>query len=121
MRAKGDGALGDLAQLRQRHHLEAAGVGQHRAVPVGEPLQAAELRDAFGPGPQHQVIGVAQHDVGAGLADLAPMHAFHRPERADRHEGRRPHRAMGCRQRAEPRGAVGGDKLERVRNGHRST
>ena len=29
-------------------------------------MQAAQPRDALGAGPQHQVIGVAEHDVGAG-------------------------------------------------------
>ena len=41
-------------------------VGQDRAVPAHEAVQAAEPRDALGAGPQHQVIGVAEHDVGAG-------------------------------------------------------
>src|SRR4029079_19501687 len=52
--------------------------------------------------PQHQMIGVAEHDIGAGIAHLAPMHALHGPRRADRHEGRRPHRAM---RRGQPAGA----------------
>ena len=30
MRAEGDAALRDLAQLRERHHLEAAGIGEDR-------------------------------------------------------------------------------------------
>ena len=38
--------------------------------PAGELVQAAEPRDALGAGPQHQVIGVAEDDVGAELAHL---------------------------------------------------
>ena len=37
--------LVELAQLRQRHHLEAAGIGEDRPRPVHELVQAAERRD----------------------------------------------------------------------------
>ncbi len=87
--AERDRLFGDLAQLRQRHHLEAAGVRQHRPVPAGEFLQAAQRCDPLGAGPQHQMIGVAEHDIGAGIAHLAPMQALHCAGGADRHEGRR--------------------------------
>ena len=45
MRAEGHAVLVDLAQLGERHHLEAAGIGQDRMRPVHEPVQAAERRD----------------------------------------------------------------------------
>ena len=67
---KAHALLGDLADLGQAHHLEAAGVGEDRPVPAHEAVQAAEPRDALGAGAQHQVIGVAEDDVGAGR--LAP-------------------------------------------------
>ena len=79
----------DLAQRRQRHDLEAAGIGEDRVRPVHEAVQAAERGDALGAGPQHQVIGVAEHDLGAGRAHVVVMHALDRGLRADRHEGRR--------------------------------
>ncbi len=68
MRAEDDAALLDLAQSGERHDLEAAGIGEDRMRPAHEPVQAAERRDALGAGPQHQVIGVAEQDVGAGRA-----------------------------------------------------
>ena len=78
MRAEGHGGLADLAQIRQRHHLETAGIRQHRAIPSREALQTAECGDALSSGPQHQMIGIAEHDIGAGLAHVAPVHALHR-------------------------------------------
>ena len=79
----------ELAQLRQRHDLEAAGIGQDRAGPVHEPMQSAESRDALRAGTQHQVIGVAEHDAGARGAHRVGGHRLHRAGGADRHEGRR--------------------------------
>ena len=38
--------------------------------PVHEGVQAAERRDALGARPQHQMIGVAEHDIGAGRAHI---------------------------------------------------
>jgi len=68
MRAEGYRLLVDLAQFRERHDLETAGIGKDRVRPVHEPVQPAERRDPLGARPQHQVIGVAEHDVGAGGA-----------------------------------------------------
>ena len=112
VRAKGDAVVGDLAQLRQRHDLEAAGVGQDRPRPVHELVQPAERGDALRAGPQHQVIGVGEHDVGAGAAHLVEGDALHGRLRADRHEGRRRDRAARRRYLAAARGAVGGEQLE---------
>ena len=66
MGAEGDALLLDFAQGRKRHHLEAAGIGQDRMRPAHETVQPAERRDPLGRRPQHQVIGVGEHDVGAG-------------------------------------------------------
>ena len=97
-----------LRSFGQRHDLEAAGVGQDRAGPVHEAVQAAEPRDALGAGPQHQVVGVAEHDAGAGGAHRVRGHRLHRAGGADRHEGRRRHVAVRGVQHAGARGAVGG-------------
>jgi len=102
-----------LAQLRQRHHLEAAGVREHRALPAGKALQAPEPGDALGARPQHQMVGIAKHDIGAGIAHLAPMQALHGAGGADRHEGRRPHHAM---QRGQLARAWPGRRCRAVRN-----
>ena len=48
MRAKGDAGLADLAQFRQRHDLEPAGIGQDRMGPVHEAVQPAQGGDALG-------------------------------------------------------------------------
>ncbi len=68
VRLERDAVRVELSQFGQRHDLEAAGVGQDRAGPVHEAMQPAEARNAFGAGPQHQVVGVAEYDVGAGGA-----------------------------------------------------
>ncbi len=89
MRAEGDALLGELAQLGQRHHLEAAAVGQDRPLPVHEIMQPAQRRHLLGARPQHQMIGVAEEDIRPGLAHLLGIHGFHRAHGAHRHEGRR--------------------------------
>ena len=66
MGAEHHAVLVELAQAGERHHLEAAGVGEDRMRPADESVQAAERRDPLRARPQHQVIGVAEHDVGAG-------------------------------------------------------
>ena len=83
-------------------------------VPAGESLQAAERRDPLGAGTQHQMIGVAEHDVGTGLTHLAPVHALHGAGGSDRHEGRRAHHAMRRGQAPGARGAIGGEQFEMI-------
>jgi hypothetical protein len=90
----------------------------HGAAPAGEFLQAAEGGNAFGARPQHQMVGIAKHDIGAGLAHLAPMHPLHRARGADRHEGRRPHHAMRRGQPAGTGRAVGGEQFEMIGKAH---
>jgi hypothetical protein len=106
--AEGDSLLGDFPQLRQGHHLEAAGIGQDRAVPPHEAVQAALFADPFRAGAQHQVIGVAEDDLRAGGGDRIRQHRLHRGGRADRHEGRGLDRAVGGGQASAPRRAVAG-------------
>jgi len=119
MRTKSDRVFGDLSELRQRHHLEAAGVGQHRAAPAGKVLQAAKGCNALSARPQHQMIGVAEHDIGAGLAHLPPMHALHRTRGADRHEGGRSHHTMRRRELAGASVAVAPKQFEMIGKAHR--
>ena len=98
--------LRDLADLCQRHDLKAAAVGQDRPVPADELVQAAELCHFLRTGPQHQMIGVAQNDIGARLFHLVEVESLHRAHRADRHEGRRANVAMQGANRAQPRRAI---------------
>ena len=51
--------------------------------------KAAEPCDPFRAGPQHQMIGVAQHDIAAGCAHVLRQYGFHSGRGADRHEGGR--------------------------------
>jgi hypothetical protein len=118
VRAEDDALVGNLAKLRQRHDLEAAGVGQDRPVPVHEFVQAAERRDPLGTGPQHQVVGVAQKNFRAGPAHRLRREPLHRGLRADRHEGRRLHPAVRRCERTTARGAVGADQAKGKRLGH---
>ena len=107
MRLEGDARLVDLAQLRQRHDLEAAGVGEDRERPVHEAVQPAEARDALRAGPQHQVVGVAEHHVGAERLHLIRVHGLDGRRRADRHEGGRADDAARHPDFAGARRAVG--------------
>ncbi len=50
MGAEGHAVLVDLPQRREGHHLEAAGIGQDRAVPAHEAVQAAETGHRSGRG-----------------------------------------------------------------------
>jgi len=50
MGAEGHAVLVDLAQIRERHDLEAAGIGEDRMRPVDEAVQPAERGDALGAG-----------------------------------------------------------------------
>ena len=118
MRAERHRLLADLAQIGKRHHLEAAGIRQHRPAPAGEFLQAPERGDPFGARPEHQVIGVPEHDIGARLAHLPPMHAFHGAGGADRHEGRGAHHAMRRGQSPGARLAVSRQQFEMVGKAH---
>ena len=73
--AERDAVLVDDPQVAERDDLEAARVGQDRAVPVHEPMQAAEPRDPLVPGPQVQVVGVGQDDRGADVAEVVGRRA----------------------------------------------
>ena len=90
------------AQVAERDDLEAARVGQDRAIPVHEPVQAAEPGDAFMPGSQVQVVGVGQDDRGADLVDVVGRERLDRGIRADRHELWRLDDAVGQRQAPGP-------------------
>ena len=62
-----DAVLTDPAQLGQAEDLESPAVGKDGTVPVHETMQPPELPDQFGPGPQGQMVGIAQDDLGTDL------------------------------------------------------
>ena len=88
---------------------ESVRIGSGQRMNVCSPPSAA-TRSA--PGPQHQVIGVAEQDIGARSADIVMVHALDRRLRADRHESGRAHHAVRGRYLAGARGAIGGDQAE---------
>jgi hypothetical protein len=106
MRLEAHALFADLAQRRQGHHLKAAGVGQDRPLPIHEFVQAPQPRNALGAWPQHQVIGVAQQDIGAGLAHTLRQHRLDGARCSNRHEGRRADVAARGADHAQPRCAV---------------
>ena len=80
--AEGDALVveADVAARLEREDLVAAGVGEHVARPVGEAVQAAERADHVGAGLEHQVVGVAEHDLHAEVGQvLATRGAAPRP------------------------------------------
>ena len=119
-RAEAHTLLADLAHLRQAVDLEAAGIGEDRAFPVHEAMQVAMPADDVGAGPQHQVEGVAEDDLGAQVFQLLRRHGLDRAVGADRHEGRGLHRAAGETQPAAARRAVAGEQFK-LHHGVRST
>ncbi len=118
MRAKSDAALVEFSQLRQRHHLEAAGIGEDGPGPAGEFVQPAELGHALRARPQHQVIRVTQDDVGAERMNLVGIHGLDGAAGAHRHEGRRAHHPTRHGNFTTPRLAVGGQEPEGELGGH---
>ncbi len=75
-------------------------------------MQAAQPRDPLGSGTEHQMIGVAKDDVGAGSADLCWPHRLDRGSGANRHESRRADLAAAHLDRADAGLAVGGGDCE---------
>ena len=114
-------ALGvDLAHLAQAEHLVAAGIGEDRPRPVHEPVQAAQVADRLGAGPQHEVEGVAEQHLRAGLGQQARRHALDCSVGAARHERRRLHAAVARREPAAARRAVVPEHLKHRRRDRRT-
>ena len=88
--------LVDGPAARQREDLESARIGEHRARPIHESMDAAEPLEELGTGSQHQMVGVRKQYLRAALQQvLAPL----RPNRgmsAHRHEGRGKDFVMQC-------------------------
>jgi hypothetical protein len=57
-------------------------------------VEPAEVRHRLGAGPQEQVVGVAEDDLGGEPPEVVGREAGHRRARADRHEHRRPDAAV---------------------------
>ena len=88
MRPEGHALLAHGAQGRQAEDLVAAGVGEDGAVPVHEAVQPPQGLDGRNPGPQVEVIGVAQDDAGADFVQVLRGQGLHRGVGPHRHEHR---------------------------------
>ena len=98
--------LVDRPARRQAEHLIAAAVGQDRTRPARERVQPAAPRDQVVAGPQIQMVGVAQENLGAQVFEIAVGHALDGALRAHGHEGRRFDRPVRRGHHAAARGAV---------------
>ena len=107
MRLEDRALLGDLADLGERHDLEAARVGEDGPLPADEAVKPAEFRNLLGTRTEHEVIGIAQDDVGARRLDLVEIETLHGAHGAHRHEGGRADVAMPRLNRTKAGLAVG--------------
>ena len=80
--------LGDPAQLREGEDLKTSTVGQDRAIPSHEPMQAAEFLDHLLTRTDMEVIGIPENDLRTHRAKLVGRDRLHRRLGADRHEDR---------------------------------
>ncbi len=96
----------DDTPLGEAEDLKAAAVGEDRSRPPDEPVQTAAAGDQLVTGPQEQVIGVAEDDLGVHLLQVAMQCRLDGSLRPDRHERRRLHDAVRGLEFTEPRQAV---------------
>ena len=115
--AENDPVVGDLAQVLEAEPLETAAVGEDRAGPAHEAVQAAQPPDRVRTGAQEQVVGVREDDAGADGAEVGGVQGLDRALGRDGHERRGGQLAVRRAQRPGARLAVGGVQAK-VRRGH---
>ena len=103
MRAKAHAVVADFAQLGKAENLVAAGIGENRAVPGHEFVQAAQFANQFVAGTKIEMIGIAENHLRAEFFERFIAQALHGGLRAHRHEHRRFDRAMRSAQAAAAR------------------
>src|SRR5579885_2989929 len=94
VRTKAYALVSDFAQLREAIDLVSAGIGENRARPGHEPVQAAQPAHQLVPRPQVQMIGIGEDNGRAELLEGLLPQALYRGLRPHRHERRSLHRAM---------------------------
>ena len=95
MRVECHAFLGDIAKFRQAEHLKATAVRQNRTIPTGELVQAAHIGNQLVARSQMQMVGVAEHNLGADILEIERRQsAFDGCGRCDVHERRSLHRTM---------------------------
>ena len=107
VRAEDGLLLGHFDAMGEAEQLEAAAVGQDRAVPAHEAVQPAQGGDDLFAGPQREMIGVAQDHLRPGGAELFDLQPLDAGLGADRHEGRHLHLAVRRREDRPPRRTMG--------------
>ena len=112
VRTEGHPLFRERPQIRERHDLKAAGIGQHRAGPAHEGAQAAKRGHGLGAWPQHEVIGVSENDLRTGPFHRVNGHALHGPGRSHRHECRGVDDTVRRRQLSAPGASAGRQDLE---------
>jgi len=105
-----------MTRRSEAEDLKAAAVREDRSRPPDEPVQTAAAGDQLVTGPQEQMVGVAQDDLGIHLLQVAMQCRLDGSLRPDRHERRRLHGAMRGLEFTEPRQAV--RALEREAKAH---
>ena len=78
--------LGHLTRVGQREDLVAARVGQHRAGPAHEPVNAAHPPKDLRPRAEQEVVGVGEKDLRPGRDERLRRLRPHRGLRPHRHE-----------------------------------
>ena len=68
-----DAVLADASEALEREHLEAAGIGEHRARPGGEAVEPAHRANHLLAGAEMQMVGVAEDDLRAGARHVAGL------------------------------------------------
>ena len=113
-RAERHAVVGDLHRVGEAEDLEAAGVGEDRAVPAHEGVEPAGVLDDVGARAQEQVVGVGEDGLRPELAQPRGQHPLDGRTRPDGHEQRGVDLAVGRVEHAATcRGArIRGDEVE---------
>ena len=102
----------ELERVGEREDLEAAAVGEHGMIPVHETVDTTGLADDVDAGPQVQVVGVGEDDLGVQGLELGVGDALDGGLRAHGHEDRRLDVTMWRMQAAQARSASGVGRYE---------
>jgi len=112
VRTEGRPFLGDRRQILEAEDLEAAAVGQDRSGPVHEAVETAEALDQLMAGPDEEMVGVAEDDLGPHLQQILRGHRLDGGLGADRHEDRRLEDAVPGPDLAAPGGTFAGSGMK---------
>ncbi len=89
VRTKSHPFIRDFAKFAEAEYLESARIGENRARPGHEFVQAAHLTDEFVAGTKIKVIGIRKKNLDAEICKVLLRLAFYRRGSAYGHEGRR--------------------------------